>query len=51
MKSGNLNFLEPSGPLQAVIGLIYLYHSGGDGGPKWTVALRTMMRLSHVLSS
>jgi len=25
MNSGNLNFLEPSGPLQAVMGLIYLY--------------------------
>ena len=24
-KSGNLNFLEPSGPLRAVTGLIYLY--------------------------
>jgi len=25
MKSGNLNFLEPSGPLQALKGLLYLY--------------------------
>jgi len=24
MKSGNLNFLEPSGPLQSVTGLLYL---------------------------
>jgi len=24
MKSGNLNFLEPSGPLRRVTGLIYL---------------------------
>jgi len=25
MKSGNLNFLEPSGPLQACKGLLYLF--------------------------
>jgi len=25
MKSGNLNILEPSGPLQACTGLLYLY--------------------------
>ena len=25
MKSGNLNFLEPSGPLQASDGTVYLY--------------------------
>jgi len=25
MKSGNLNFLEPPGPLQALTGLLYLY--------------------------
>jgi hypothetical protein len=25
MKSGNLNFLEPSGPLQAGNGTVYLY--------------------------
>ena len=25
MKSGNLNFVEPSGPLQALTGLLYLY--------------------------
>ena len=27
MKSGNLNFLEPSGHLGPVVGLIYLLHS------------------------
>jgi hypothetical protein len=25
MKSGNLNFLEPSGPLEACKGTVYLY--------------------------
>jgi hypothetical protein len=29
MKSGNLNFLEPSGPLQASNGTAYILHSGG----------------------
>jgi len=27
MKSGNLNFLEPSGPSRPVMGLLYLYPS------------------------
>ena len=36
MKSGNLNFLEPSGPLQACNGTalplsLYLYTAGVDG--------------------
>jgi hypothetical protein len=39
LKSGSLNLLEPSGPVKAVMGLLYLFYS-------WAVALIEFLAIS-----